>query len=117
VRGLREIHQSSEGYAASKSITVGVPVSRLYAAWKDAAARKKWMRPDRLDVRTATLNRSLRASWNGGGSRVDVMFYAKGPGKSQVAIDHRKLASAKDVRKMKAYWGAQLDRLKEKLEK
>jgi len=47
---------------------------------------------------------------------LSVNFYAKGPGKSQAAVDHMKLASSKECAKMKAHWFEALDRLQKILE-
>jgi hypothetical protein len=110
-RGLRQVHQTAEGYNASRSKVFHVPLSKLYAAWKDAAARKRWMKGDAFAVTKARANKAIRGTWDTGKSRVEVMFYAKGSGKSLVTIDHRKLRSAKEVHKMKAYWGRQLETL------
>jgi hypothetical protein len=41
---------------------------------------------------------------------------AKGPGKSQVAVEHRKLGRVDAVAKTKEYWKAALERLKVLLE-
>jgi hypothetical protein len=38
-------------------------------------------------------------------------FYSQGKSKSQVAVQHSKLPSAKAAAGMKAYWAAQLARL------
>ena len=116
VRGLREVHQTAEGYAASRSKVFAVPLAKLYAAWRDKKARRRWMRGGAIEVSSATANKSLRGAWNAGDSRVDVMFCAKGAGKSQVAIDHRRLQSAREVVRMKEYWGAQLERLERLLD-
>ena len=117
VRGMREKHQTAQGYAASKSMVLSVPLGKLYAAWKDEAARRRWMRGGAIEVSSTTLNRSLRGSWNGGASRVDVMFFPKGKSKSQVAIDHQRLASRRDVDRLKAVWGANLERLQKHMGK
>ena len=69
-----------------------------------------------MTIRTATPKKSLRILWGDGKSRVDVMFYAKGKGKSQVSVDHRRLADGKEAARMKSYWSQALDRLKERLE-
>ena len=43
-------------------------------------------------------------------------FYAKGNDKSQVALNHRKLKSAKEASAKKAYWAEHLEQLKKMLE-
>src|SRR5437588_3077023 len=38
-RGLRQKHQTSAGYQISRSMTVAVPIDRLYSAWQDKKTR------------------------------------------------------------------------------
>jgi hypothetical protein len=64
-----------------------------------------------MEITTATPNKSLRAKWDNGKSRLSVNFYAKGPDKSQAAVDHMKLASSAESAKMKSYWFNALNRL------
>jgi hypothetical protein len=116
-RGLREKHQKAGGFAASASKTIGASLPRLYAAFSDAASRKKWLPGEKFTVRTATENKSMRITWSDGTSSLSVHFYAKGPEKSQITLEHEKLASRKDVDHYKAYWGERLDKLKSILEK
>lgn len=117
-RGLREKHQKVDGFSASRSKTVAAPVSALYAAWGDARARTRWLGAGAksLVVRTTTKNKSLRAGWDDGASRVDVTFWAKGATKSQVSVEHSKLATARDVARMKTFWGEALERMKSAVE-
>lgn len=114
-RGLRVKHQNCEGFSTGASKTVNVPVSRLFAAWNDEELRREWLGDAPLTVRKATPDKSLRISWDGR-SAVDVNLYAKGEGKSQVAVDHGKLADADEAAHMKAFWGEKVARLKELLE-
>jgi len=114
-RGLRVKHQVASGFSASASKTVAVPIAKLYAAWIDAKTRAKWLRGARFTVRTATKDRSLRITWSDE-TNVDVMFFSKGPTKSQVAIEQRKLSSVKDVERVKKFWGGALEQLKQLLE-
>ena len=65
-------------------------------------------------MRKATPEKSMRITWEDGTS-VEVYFAAKGEKKSQVAIQHRKLAGKADVAKAKAYWGERLAALGETL--
>ena len=116
-RGLRQKNQSCDGvFQVSASKTVGVPLAALYSAWADAKARRRWLREDGLTVRKATANKSLRITWAGGATSVEVNFYAKGDDKSQVTLQHRKLSGAEAVPTTKAFWTDALDRLKRHLE-
>ncbi len=109
-RGLRAVHEKTGGFAASKSKTVGVPLAKLYKAWSDGHTRRKWLDED-VTVRKATREKSMRITWSDGKSSVNVNFYAKGAGKSMVQLQHEKLASAKQVEKLKAFWSAAFERM------
>lgn len=115
-RGLRDAHQRTDGYAANASRTVGIDLATLYDAWKDPALRNRWLMEAPVEVRRSTDGRSMRMTWTAGGSSVEVGFQAKGPGKSQVAVQHGKLKDARAAKTQKAFWTQALDRLKALLE-
>src|SRR5438128_6409952 len=111
-RGLRVKHQKCDGeFSASASKTLAVPVAALFAAWNEPKLRAKWLAgANGLTVRKATENKSLRITWPDG-TNVDVNLFAKGPDKSQVAVEHGKLAGVADVPRVKEYWAAALSKL------
>lgn len=118
VRGLRRKHETARGYSVSASRVIGVPMARLWKAWTDRRSRA-WLPDDAFTIRKATPMKSIRITWIDGESSVEAMFYDKsrnGTAKSQVAVQHGKLKTAAAGRKMKAYWGAALDRLRDSLE-
>ena len=116
IRGLRAIGQRRDGgFEANKSRTFPVPVSRLYRAFNDRRARSRWIDGVNLTVRTATRDRSLRITWPDGTS-VQAMFYPKGASRSQVQIQHGRLADRRMADSLKRYWGERLDALEELLE-
>jgi hypothetical protein len=116
-RGLRVTHQKYDGsFSASVSKTVGVPVTKLYEAWADARQRRRWLPDAPLKIRKATTNKSMRITWDGGPSGLDVQFLAKGPAKSQVSLDHEDLPNLAAVPKSKAFWRSALGTLTEQLE-
>jgi hypothetical protein len=113
IRGLRAMGQRRDGsYEASKSKTVGVPVEKLYKAFRDARLRARWLPGVNLTVRTATPNKSMRVTWDDD-TRLEIGFTAKGDAKSQVALAHVRLASKAEAERMKAYWGERLNALAE----
>lgn len=117
-RGLRAVYQKSDGFSASASKTLNAPLSALYAACADEATRAKWMGRKRYTVSKATANKSLRLGWGRADAmRVDFNLYAKGKTKSQIAVQHSKLADADEVAKMKTYWKGALDKLAKLVEK
>jgi hypothetical protein len=116
-RGLRQMFQKCDGeFAASGNRTLPVPVPTLYAAWVDEKRRKQWLGEADMEISTKTENKSLRAAWDGNRSRISVNFYPKGAEKTQVSVDHMKLASAKESAKMKSYWFEALNRLQNLLQ-
>ena len=116
IRGLRDVQQNCDGiYEASKSRTFPVDVGTLYAAFKDARRRKKWIGDGWKRIRTATENRSIRTDWDDG-TQVNVYFTAEGPTKSSVSVQHTKLANKAGVAKAKELWDARLNALRDVVE-
>lgn len=115
IRGLRAVHQRRGGhFEMSKSKTVPVPVSDLYAAFADGGRRELWLPGVALRVRTTIADKSMRITWPDG-TNVEAQFVSKGPAKSSVTVVHSKLASAEAVAQAKAYWGERLAALAEVL--
>jgi Domain of unknown function (DUF4287) len=111
IRGLRDMGQRRSGeYEASKSKTLPASLPKLYRAVSVARTREKWLPRVKWTVRRAIAEKSIRVTWEDGTS-VELYFVAKGPNKSQIAIQHRKLASKAQVAKAKAYWGERLEEL------
>jgi hypothetical protein len=111
IKGLRAIGQRLSGkYEASKSKVFQVPVGRLYRAFHDARTRRRWLGDVKFTVRAATRDKSLRITWPDASSVV-VYFEGKGTGKSQVVIQHEKLADKAAADQMKSYWTERLKSL------
>lgn len=113
-RGLRGVHETTQGYQVGASKTVGVPLEALWRAWSDTRTRRRWLADD-FTVRKATEPKSMRITWHDG-SDVQVLFYAKGDAKSQVTVDHRKLPQPR-VDEVKAFWKERLGALRAQLER
>jgi hypothetical protein len=111
VRGLRKVHEMLDGYQISRSKTIAIPISRLYAAWVEADFRETWLGKVDLQIRSANLNKSLRISWLEPSSLVTVNFYRKAGDKSQVTVQHSKLEKPEQAEVMKTYWSRALIRL------
>jgi len=111
IRGLRDVGQRRSGeYEAGKSKTLPVPLPELFRAFTVARTRQKWLPGVTWAVRTTVADKSIRVTWEDGTS-VELYFVPKGPGKSQVAVQHRKLRSKAQAAKAKAYWGERLEGL------
>jgi hypothetical protein len=116
-RGLRAVGETEQGFAASATRTVAVPVERLFDAVVDESRRRSWLPDGELSERTATRPKSARFDWGDGSSRVMVVFDAKGDEKSTMALQHVRLADGDEADRMKAYWRERVTALKEELER
>jgi uncharacterized protein YndB with AHSA1/START domain len=112
-RGLREKHEMPSGYQISRSKTIAVPVDSLYAAWQDKDQRGRWLSDPDFTIRKETPQKSMRINWVDGSTTLDVHFYEKGKAKTQVTVQHNRLADAQQAEQMKAYWSEALDKLDE----
>jgi hypothetical protein len=111
IKGLRAVGQRRDGsFEANKSRTFSVPLVRLYRAFHDARTRAQWLPGVDLTVRTATRGKSMRITWPDRTS-VAVGFSGRGQGKSQVAVQHEKLADRAAQVRMRQYWAERLDAL------
>jgi hypothetical protein len=115
-RGLRAPGEKADGFAATASKTVGVPVARLYDAFEDEALRERWLPGADMRTRTATKPRSARYDWEDGTTRLIVGFEAKGEAKSLVALSHERLPDSETAGEMKTWWRERLAELKADLE-
>ena len=115
IRGLREKGQRRTGkWEASKSKTFDAAAGTVFKAFKQAKPRTAWL-PNRVVVRTAVPNKSVRLTWEDGTS-VEVYLTPKGRSKSVVAVQHTKLESRAAVDRLKAFWAQRLDVLADQLE-
>jgi hypothetical protein len=115
-RGIRQKFQKCDGeFSASGSRTIAAPLAKAFAAWTDEKLRKRWLSGAKMEITSATPGKYVRAKWNGG-TRLSVGFFGKGANKTQVAVDHEKLANSRECAKMKSYWYAALNRLQKVLE-
>ena len=115
-RGLRVKHAKSDGFEITVTKTMGAPVDRAFAAWKDPALREQWLPRTPLTIRKATPHKSIRIRWADDTS-VGVNFWPKGPLKCSVVPQHGKLTTPEAAEKMKAYWTGKLEALCAFLEK
>ena len=116
-RGLRVAGEKDDGFAITVSRTVAVDVERLYDAFAEESLRERWLPDGELSPRTARRPKSARFDWGAGGTRVNVTFLATPQAKSTVALAHRRLPTAADADRMRAYWRQRLDALKRALER
>ena len=111
-RGMRAKYQTLSGsFSVSVSKTFPTAVGKLFRAFAEAPRRNRWLERDTLRVRTTLKNKSVRFDFKDGGSRVVAYFDPKGRSKTTVTVMHEKLASAKAVEQMRAFWKERLGEL------
>ena len=115
-RGLRQRHQTPDGFQLSVSRTVQAPAASVFRAWTDGAERSGWLEGAEVTIRKAAPPGSLRLAW-GDGSTVEVAIRTRGPERSRVVVDHRRLRDAQRVGLMKEFWADALDALARRFER
>lgn len=114
MRGKRDVHETTEGFAANKSKTMAAPIEQVFSFWVDGRKRKRWLDIN-PDYSTNNSNKTLRFAWPETKERVNVGFTAKSEGRTTVTIEHRRLSDQDAVSKMKAYWTERLEALENSL--
>jgi hypothetical protein len=112
--GKRAPRQKPDGFVAGASKTIHVSPTAAFKAFNDPRTRASWL-ADEITIRKATAPKTLRITWVDGKTHLDVYIVPKGDGKSQVSLQHTKLANAREAARMKKYWGEALNRLEEAL--
>jgi len=109
-RGGRQKHERPDGYSVSitKVMPVGLPA--LFALATDPKTRKRWFPPGAFEETSRTKDKYWRGKWKKD-ARFEGGFYAKGTGKSQIALQLNKLADAQTVEKERAAWKKALTKL------
>ena len=105
--GRRANLQTAGGFAANGSLTVAADIEHLYDTAADAKRQRKWLPPG-VVIHKATRPKSMRATAGDGSKSISFYFYAKGPSKSQVTVQHEKLTSQAAALKLKKIWAESL---------
>jgi uncharacterized protein YndB with AHSA1/START domain len=114
---MHEQHERTGGYEISVSKIFQVDVRMIYDAWSTNEKRRRWLQESPLKITAPTRNKSIRAQWANGQSRLSIDFYSKGENKSQVVVQHMKLPSLKAAEDMQTFWKEKLDALEGMLRK
>jgi hypothetical protein len=109
-RGLRARHQTAEGFSVVMSRTLSTRLSHLYAVTARAGERRKWFPRGAFEPSSQTRDRYFRGRWKGN-ARLEIGFYARGSGKSQIAVQVSRLPRKGDVEPVRRSWKAALARL------
>ncbi|MDP2388194.1 MAG: hypothetical protein Q8M29_17605 [Bacteroidota bacterium] len=116
-RGIRERGEKGGGFEISVSKTIEVPVSVLYTSLIDEKVRNKWLGKEKIIIRKATENKSVRITWSDNETSLSIDFYPKNEIKAQVVVQHQKISDSKKAEELKIYWSEKLEKLKSLLEK
>jgi hypothetical protein len=111
-RGLKQRGEKENGFEISVSKTISVTTAVLYQCWIDESLRNRWLPRQQPEISKATENKSLRMLWSDKITRVSVELYVKGDAKTQVVVQHLKIAGAEEAAILKQYWSERLDALK-----
>ena len=114
---IHEQYERAEGYEISVSKTFQVDVKIIYDAWFTEEKRRRWLQESPLKITASTRNKSIRAQWANGQSKLSIDFYSKGENRSQVAVQHMNLPSLKAAEDMQTFWKEKLNTLEETLRK
>jgi hypothetical protein len=106
--GRRVVGQREDGsFSGSASKTFAVDLNVIEAAWVNDDARRRWLEPDTITLRTHSAGKSARFSQADGGI-LAVYFTAKGPGKSSLQVQQEKLPSKEAAEAFRANWKTRL---------
>ena len=114
-RGLRARHEAADGFSIAISKTLSTRLPHLYEVTARAGERRKWFPRGSFVTSSHTKDKYLRGHWKQG-SKVDIGFYARGTGKSQIAVQVSHLSKQADVEPTRARWRAALVKLQHLLE-
>jgi hypothetical protein len=114
-RGGRKKNERAGGtFAVNVTKVMPVALPKLFATATSEQTRKSWFPPGAFEETSKTKDKYWRGKWKSG-SKLEFGFYAKAEGKSQIALEISKLASAADVEKQRAVWKKAMERLGEVL--
>lgn len=108
-----EQYKRTEGHEISVSKTFQVEVKTLYEAWLTEHKRCRWLQESPLKITAPTRNKSIKAQWENGQSRLNIDFCSKGDNASQVVVQHLELPDLKTAEDMQTFWKERLDALEE----
>jgi Domain of unknown function (DUF4287) len=114
-RGLREMHQKSDGYSVGATKTIAADVADVFAATANRTQRKKWFPLGTFKASSETKNKYVNGSWRET-TRLNIGFYAKAKGKSQIAIQVSKLTTKAAVESERRAWKSALAKLQNQME-
>ena len=113
----RKKHEKTDGYQISKSITLTVPLTKIYNTINSPLKRIVWLKDPAITITKSIKDKSIRGKWVDNKTNIEFQFYPKDNYKTQLVVQQSKIGTAKDAERMKTYWGKNLRSLKQYLEK
>jgi Domain of unknown function (DUF4287) len=107
-RGMRAVHQMTNGFSVSATKTVSVPPAVALEAFTNEAIRARWLKDGELRPRPSRATRNLPFDWDEPPSRVVVVVAPKGDDRALVSVTHEQLPDAESAATFKAAWRARL---------
>jgi hypothetical protein len=102
-RGIRAMNQNCSGdYSVSVSKVMPAALPALFET--ATADPGKWFPKGSFAASSRTKDNYYRGAWGRDGARLEINFYAKGPGKAQIVVQVNKLAGNEAVEKECAAW-------------
>jgi hypothetical protein len=112
-RGLRAMNQKCDGeFSVSVTRVMDASLSQLYAT--ATASPQSWFPKRVIEETSRTKDKYWRGKWKSG--KLEIGFYAKGPGRAQIALQANKLPDAEAVESERAVWKKAIDKLQKIVE-
>ncbi|HEX3808807.1 MAG TPA: hypothetical protein VHW02_03810 [Rhizomicrobium sp.] len=116
-RGGRKKNERAGGtYAVNVTKVMPVSLSKLFTAATSEKTRKNWFPAGAFEETSKTKEKYWRGKWKTD-RKLEFGFYAKGDGKSQIALEIGKLPSNADVEEERAAWKKAMEKLSAMLSK
>jgi hypothetical protein len=110
-RGGRKKNEREGGtFAVNVTKVMPVNLAKLFAAATSEKTRKDWFPPGAFAETSKTKDKYWRGKWKKD-RKLEFGFYAKGEGKSQIALEIRQLPTEADVEKERAAWKKAMEKL------
>ena len=110
-RGGRKKNERAGGtFAVNVTKVMPVSLSKLFAAATSEKTRKSWFPTGAFEETSKTKDKYWRGKWKKD-RKLEFGFYAKGEGKSQIALEIGKLPSEDEVEKERTAWKKAMTKL------
>ncbi|HTT99909.1 MAG TPA: hypothetical protein VMF58_17800 [Rhizomicrobium sp.] len=110
-RGGRKKNERAGGtFAVNVTKVMPVSLAKLFATATSEKTRKTWFPAGAFEETSKTKDKYWRGKWKKE-RKLEFGFYAKGDGKSQIALEIRQLPTEADVEKERAAWKKAMEKL------